>query len=110
MSFATRLRELREEKGLSREDLSQLCGLGRGTVRDYEQGRREPTLGSAFRLADALGVSVEEFRNGVEDGGADKPARASNTAPGPRAASKATEEQAGEKKPAKGQGRKRKGS
>ncbi len=76
MSFAHRLRELREEKGLSREDLSQLCGLGRGTVRDYEQGRREPTLQSPFKLADALGVRVEHFKNGDEG----KPAKAPGVA------------------------------
>jgi putative transcriptional regulator len=63
MSFAIRLRELRLARGLSREELAGLAGLGRGTVRDYEQGHREPTLKSAIRLAEALGVSVDEFRN-----------------------------------------------
>ena len=31
----------------------------------YEQGLREPTLRTAFKLAEVLGVPVEEFKNGV---------------------------------------------
>src|SRR5262245_46370541 len=66
MPFADRLKQLREAAGLSRQELSDLCGLGRGTVRDYEQGRREPSLAAAFKMADALGASVEEFRDQEE--------------------------------------------
>jgi transcriptional regulator with XRE-family HTH domain len=64
MSFAKRLRELRTEKGLRRIELEERAGLGSGAVRDYEQGRREPTLGTAFKLAEALGVMVDNFKNG----------------------------------------------
>jgi transcriptional regulator with XRE-family HTH domain len=81
VSFANRLRELREQKGMSREELAQVCGLGRGTVRDYEQGHREPTLRSAFKLAEALGVSVEEFKDGYTDA-ADSPADEASPARG----------------------------
>jgi transcriptional regulator with XRE-family HTH domain len=66
MSFARKLREIRQEKGLSREELSERSGLGRGTVRDYEQGRRQPSLQLAFKLAEALGVPVDSFKNGEE--------------------------------------------
>jgi transcriptional regulator with XRE-family HTH domain len=67
MSFSKRLREIRELKGLSREELAERSGLSRGAVRDYEQGHREPSLRSACQLADALGVKVDEMRNGRED-------------------------------------------
>ena len=37
------------------------------TLFSSAKGLREPTLRSAFKLADALGVSVEEFRDGAEE-------------------------------------------
>jgi putative transcriptional regulator len=61
-TFAERLKELREKAGLTQAALAQATGLSLGVVRDYEQGRKEPALRSAFKLAEALGVSVEEFR------------------------------------------------
>jgi transcriptional regulator with XRE-family HTH domain len=62
MSFAMRLKELRLRTGLTQKKLAEASGLGIGTITDYEQARREPTLESAFKLADALGVDVQEFR------------------------------------------------
>jgi transcriptional regulator with XRE-family HTH domain len=105
MSFGTRLRELRQGKGLSREVLAERSGLSRGAVRDYEQGHREPSLRSAFQLADALGVKVDDFRNGqADEGAAPPPAGRQGTAnPGPAS------RPAARKKPAPGGGRKRKG-
>jgi transcriptional regulator with XRE-family HTH domain len=61
-TFAIRLKELREKAGLTQAALAQATGLSLGVIRDYEQGRKEPALRSAFKLAEALGVSVEEFR------------------------------------------------
>ena len=61
MDFATRLKDLRKEKSLTREELATKSGMSHGAVRDYEQGRRKPSLENAIRLADALGVSVAEF-------------------------------------------------
>jgi transcriptional regulator with XRE-family HTH domain len=64
MKFAGRLRQLRREQGLTRKELAGRSGLGVNTVRDYEQGLREPSLRSAFALADALSVLVDDFRDG----------------------------------------------
>ena len=96
--FAKRLRALRLEKGLSRVELAELAGLGPNTVRDYEQGLREPSLRSAFALADALGVAVDDFRDGKRNKSGKAPAP-SQEAPGA----------AGQNGTSKGQGRKRKG-
>jgi transcriptional regulator with XRE-family HTH domain len=62
MTFADRLRELREAAGLTQEALADATGLSLGAVRNYEQGIREPYWSTIFKLADALGVSVEAFR------------------------------------------------
>jgi hypothetical protein len=37
-----------------------------GSIRQYEQGRRDPLWQVLFKQADALGVSVEAFRRCVE--------------------------------------------
>jgi transcriptional regulator with XRE-family HTH domain len=72
MAFAGRLRELRSKAAKSREELAHASGLARGTIRDYEQGKRGPTLDSAAKLAAALGLSVDEL---VSDDGRASAAR-----------------------------------
>jgi transcriptional regulator with XRE-family HTH domain len=67
MTFAERLHQLRDAKSLSREQLAEASGLSRGVIRDYEQGKRKPTLESAFKLAKALGVDCTAFN--VEESG-----------------------------------------
>jgi transcriptional regulator with XRE-family HTH domain len=62
MTFADKLKELRSSAGLTQAQLAEKSGRGLGAIRDYEQGKREPLLSTAFTLADALGVSVEIFK------------------------------------------------
>jgi transcriptional regulator with XRE-family HTH domain len=61
MTFAEKLRQLREAKGLSQSGLSAASGIPLGTIRDYEQGRRDPLLSNAQKLAKALGASLDAF-------------------------------------------------
>jgi transcriptional regulator with XRE-family HTH domain len=76
MTFAAKLKALREEKGLTQEQLATAAVIPIGTLRDYEQGKRrdDPALSTAVKLARALGVGVEVFADCVEDG-PEKPAR-----------------------------------
>jgi transcriptional regulator with XRE-family HTH domain len=59
MEFSDKLRQLRGKAGLSRGALAEASSLARGTIRDYEQGKRQPTLQSAAKLAAALGVYLD---------------------------------------------------
>jgi len=52
--------------------LSDASGIPLPTIRDYEQGKREPLLSSAWRLARALRVSLDVFPGPEEDGPAGK--------------------------------------
>jgi transcriptional regulator with XRE-family HTH domain len=61
-SFAEILRRLRKQAGLTQEGLARSAALSVGTIRDYEQGKKEPSLRSAFKLAGALGVGIEAFQ------------------------------------------------
>ena len=67
MSFGQHLRVLREAAGMSRADLARKAGVPASTLRHWEGGRGMPGLPALLRLAEALGVPVERFAEGVED-------------------------------------------
>jgi transcriptional regulator with XRE-family HTH domain len=64
-TFASRLRELRKRAGLTQLQLAEASGVPLGSIRNYEQGQREPYWDVAFRLAAAMGVSAEAFADCV---------------------------------------------
>lgn len=61
-TFADTLKQLRTKAGLSQEGLARAADLSIGAIRDYEQGKKEPSLRSAFKLARALGVDCTAFQ------------------------------------------------
>lgn len=52
--FGERVRELREGRGWSQEDLAEVSGLHRTYVSGIERGTRNPTLLIIQRLANAF--------------------------------------------------------
>lgn len=65
MTFAKKLRSLRESLGLSRADLAERAKIPRRTLAQYEQGQREPRWTTFVILATALESPLEEFRECV---------------------------------------------
>lgn len=63
MKFGKRLQELREQAGLTQVQLAEAAGLPLGSIRNYEQGHRDPLWQVVFKLASALGVSCEAFKD-----------------------------------------------
>jgi transcriptional regulator with XRE-family HTH domain len=59
--FAGRLKELREQTGLTQQGLGERAGLSKGGIADLEQGRREPTWATVIALSQALGVACTAF-------------------------------------------------
>lgn len=57
--FGEALRVHREQTGLSQEALAHRAGLDRTYVSGIERGRRNPTIRTAQRLADALGSGLD---------------------------------------------------
>ncbi len=55
-----RLRELREWKGLTQEELAKLLGVTRQTIISIEKGKYDPSLRLAFRIAKFFGVKIED--------------------------------------------------
>jgi len=60
-TFGEKLQQLREKKGLTQYQASELSGIPLWSLRNYEQNRRDPSWKVALRLANALGVKVEDF-------------------------------------------------
>lgn len=66
-AFSGVLRELREKRGLSQEKLAELSHMERNYVYYLEKGTRQPSLRSMVHLARALGVTLTDLANAVED-------------------------------------------
>lgn len=54
-----RLKELREEKELTQEELGKLIRVSRQAVSSYESGENEPSLANLIKIADIFNVSVD---------------------------------------------------
>lgn len=55
------VRTLRNERGLTQEQLAQLAGLDRTTLVNFESGRRGLLYERLFDIADALDVPTAEL-------------------------------------------------
>jgi transcriptional regulator with XRE-family HTH domain len=60
-NLAANVRRLREERGLSQQQIAKLAGLPRPTWASLESGSANPTLAVLGRAAAALQVSIEEL-------------------------------------------------
>ena len=59
--ITNQIRRLRFERGeLTQQALADACGVTRQTIVALEAGRYAPSLELGFRIADALGVRIEE--------------------------------------------------
>ena len=57
-AFGQRIRELRQQAGLTQEDLAHHCGLFRTYMSRIENGKANPTLTMIHALAVSLDVPV----------------------------------------------------
>src|SRR4051794_4020568 len=60
-----RVRELREQRGLSMRALAAEVGVTSGFVSQIENGQVAPSLTTLYRLTDALGVGMSELFDAV---------------------------------------------
>lgn len=59
MNIGKRIRNLREKKGMSREEFAKRLGLSYWAVSKYENGERNPDAETLNKIADILGVTVD---------------------------------------------------
>ena len=60
------IRRLRREKGLSKTELGNLCGLNSVIISAFENGTRKPDLEQLSKIAEGLGVSVRSMLENSE--------------------------------------------
>lgn len=64
-TFADRLRETRQQKDISQEELAKACGIAQSTVGNYETlARKKPSGPVLIRMARTLGVTAEWLMEG----------------------------------------------
>ena len=56
-----KIRELREERGLTQRDLADELGVSRQTVIALEKGRYDPSLPLAFTIAETFELAIEDI-------------------------------------------------
>jgi transcriptional regulator with XRE-family HTH domain len=61
------VKRIRQEKGLTQEQLAELSGFSQQYISGLEQGRRNPTVVTLYELATALGVSHMELMRSAEN-------------------------------------------
>jgi putative transcriptional regulator len=55
-----RIRVLRAEKGWTQADLAEKVGVSRNSINAVENGKFDPSLPLAFRIADAFALKIED--------------------------------------------------
>ena len=68
IAFKDKLRALRELAGLSQDGLARAAGVSTSTVVKLEHGPLDPSWDTAVKLAEALGVSLDAFKDGAAAG------------------------------------------
>ena len=59
--FGKFIQSKRESKNMSQQEVALKANTKQGTISKIENGVREPTLGLALRICDALGVDINEY-------------------------------------------------
>jgi transcriptional regulator with XRE-family HTH domain len=106
-AMGQRLRELRQGAGFSQPQLAEAAGVPVASLRNWEHGRRALMFSSAYRLARAMGITLDLLAGRVFEeppaaGAAGKPA---DVAQETTSRSKGAGTPAGKKKPAKRTGK-----
>lgn len=60
MPLYNRVKEYREEAGISQTELGKLCSVSRQTVSSIERGEYHPSIVVALKIAEVFKKSVEE--------------------------------------------------
>jgi putative transcriptional regulator len=56
-----KVHELRKSKGLTQEQLAELIGVSRQTINAIEKEKFDPSLVTAFKMAQLFELPIEQF-------------------------------------------------
>lgn len=60
--FMKKLKEILKKRNLSANKLEKMCGIQRGNIIRIMNGKQEPYFETMVKIADALDISLDEFR------------------------------------------------
>ena len=55
-----RIEEIRKERGIRQEDFAKSMGVSRQTISSLENGRYNPSITLAYKIARYFGMTIEE--------------------------------------------------
>lgn len=67
-----KMEEIRKERGITQEDLAKILEVSRQTVGSLENGRYNPSIILAFKIARYFEMSIEDIFIYEEDNGNEK--------------------------------------
>src|SRR5690242_12124396 len=66
-AFGKQLERLREQRGMSREQLAESSGIELAMIEQIEHGEASPTLDTLRQLAGGLGLPLSALFDGIDD-------------------------------------------
>ena len=62
-----RLEEIRKERGIKQEELAAALEVSRQTIGSLENGRYNPSIILAFKLARYFNMSIEDIKSNIDE-------------------------------------------
>ena len=66
-AFGAVLRQIRNEKGLTQDDLADRLGINSPYISRLESGQKHPSLEMIWKIAKALGIQASDIVKAVEN-------------------------------------------
>lgn len=61
LDVKNRLKELRKERGINQEELAEALEVTRQTIGSLENGRYDPSINLAFKIAKYFNMQIEDI-------------------------------------------------
>ena len=61
MDIGEKLKQLRQQRGLTQEELADRCELSKGFISQVERDLASPSIATLMDMLECLGVSVSQF-------------------------------------------------
>jgi transcriptional regulator with XRE-family HTH domain len=59
--IGSRIKLMRESKGVSQQDLAAICNFEKGNMSRLEAGRTNPTASTLYKISQALNIKLSEL-------------------------------------------------
>jgi Predicted transcriptional regulators len=64
--LGSKIRKLRQEKGLSQEEFAHIADIDRSYIGQIERGERNIAFSNILKIAQALGVKISDLTEGID--------------------------------------------